>query len=195
VDVVAGAASAPVGRFQLAASFEALAFAIPGKPRRVVKINLIRAWADAINDEAGRLKLTRQRKCCSPESAAFEIPPNPAPVQSDRLRRCRSTRRIEPCSLSRPFGCAKRSFAPHDAGLDEPSITQCYTRGNNSTDGEVGSRGYLSGPDEYHSLCQINPSKIGSQRFKVVGRQCRQKQIPGLWRARHAQLSGVVHES
>jgi hypothetical protein len=40
----------------LAASFEAVAFAIPEKPRRVVKINLIRAWIDAINDEAGCLK-------------------------------------------------------------------------------------------------------------------------------------------
>jgi hypothetical protein len=56
VDVVAGATNAPVGRFQLAASFDAVAFAIPGKPGCVVKINLIRAWADAINDEAGRLK-------------------------------------------------------------------------------------------------------------------------------------------
>jgi hypothetical protein len=56
VDVVAGAKSTQVGRLQLAASFEAIACAIPGKPGCVVKINLIRAWTDAINDEAGRLK-------------------------------------------------------------------------------------------------------------------------------------------
>jgi hypothetical protein len=56
VDVVAGAKNAQVGRLQLAASYEALAFAIPGKRRCVVKINLIRAWADAIDDGAGCLK-------------------------------------------------------------------------------------------------------------------------------------------